>query len=275
MARQNRFSGGKVVPIPAVAPEPGALAERLRAAGAGHLSVEELIGCNAMASVFRGKDLRNGQAVLIKLVESDAAYDVGSPGYVRSIGTADELRRPYILSPQAGPARSGAVYYVSPFTASEPLAAVLARSPRLGQAEAFRVAIEAARALDRWHVCDQAHGEVSTQTFLKQGDQILLRQPDMVRYGWEAHRKDMYALASLCLDLLARSSLTGVEDAESQDLMAWLHEVAEGRAEPSVGAGHVANRLLIAEPSGRRARPEANGLLARLLSLARRGSPRP
>ena len=232
--------------------EAAALGARLEAAGTGHLIVERFLGNTAVASVFLGHDVA-GRAVTIKLVDSDLAYDVGGAEFVRGIGSASELADPHVLPPGIGV--PGAVCYVGGYTAAEPLRDHLSRAQSVRFADAIRIAADIARALDRWHALGLAHGSVRWDALLVQSGQVLLSPPDHVASRGDAQRRDVQALAQLCLDLLEPSVQQPVSDGPWQGLRTTLLRPAQGSGLPSLSAEGLADRLT--EVEYQVTRPEA------------------
>ncbi len=240
------------------------LGRRLRAAGAGHLALDRFLGHTAVASLFRGRDVRGGRTVTIKLVDSDLAYDVGAAEFVRGIGSAEELAEPRILPPGPGAGARGAICYVSLYAAVEPLRDHLPRPIRF--ADALRITVDTGRALDHWHSLGLAHGAVTWDSLLIQAGQVVLAPPDQVTYGWDARQRDVQALAQLCLDLLESSVQSPDEERWwEQHLRPGLVRVAGGSGAPSLSARRLADRLTEAEYRAAGPRAGKMGALRRFL----------
>ncbi len=220
---------------------------RLEAALGGCYAVERLLGRSAVASVFLAHDIPGRRSVTIKLVDTDLAYDVGGATYVRAIGDRRELGKAHVLPPGPGANDGGGLYYVSPYVPGRPLSEFLMKSPTIGWEEALRIASDSARALDHWHALGLAHGDMGPDTLLMLGDQILLAPPSRVVYGWEERRRDVQALARLCLALFERSRRPALPPGNWQRLHALLAGAAAGSAPPSFSAGDIAETLASAE----------------------------
>ena len=244
--------------------EPVQLRRRLAAAGAGHLAVDGLLGRTAIASVFLARDTRTGRRVTVKLVDSDLAYDVGGEEFVRAIGNAQELGDPHVLLPVVGD--RGAVYYVSPYAAGEPLPGYLARVQPLQLADALRITIDAARALDRWHGFGVAHADLRQENVVVQDGRILIRPPDGVTYGWDAGRRDLQRLARLCLDIFDQVVDPPDADRGWQQLREELLKAADGSGPKSWSAGHLADELMLMERHALRRGTGRPGPLHRVLA---------
>jgi hypothetical protein len=250
--------------------EAGELTQRLRAAGAAHLAVDCLVGHSGVASVFAARDIRQRRAVTLKLVESDSAYDVGAAAFVRGIGSAEELGDPHILPPDWHTRGRGALYYVGPHVAAEPLTDHLMRSRPMRTADGLLIAADIARALDRWHTLGLAHGEIGWDMLLIQSGQVLLRPPSRVTYGYEPRRRDVQALARLCLDLLDQTAEPAVGPGRGQSLREVLLRAAD-QPGTSLSARRLAERLtLMAELEAMRPGAERAGPLRRLLTAVAR-----
>jgi hypothetical protein len=236
---------------PRVPPEPpgdlALLTARLQAADIGHLAVDRFLGQTAVASVFLGHDVGTGRPVTLKLVDSDLAYDVGGAEFVRGIGSVRELAEPHVLPPATDPTVPGAICYVSPFEAPEPLRGYLARAQPLQFAEALQLATDAARALDHWHALGLAHGGVKWDNLQIQGGQVLLSPPEDVTVGADARRHDVEVLASICAEVLDRSTERPEADRRWERLRALLLRASRGAGPASLTPARLADRLTEAE----------------------------
>jgi len=202
-----------------------ALTSRLQAADIGDLAVDRFLGNTAVASGYLG-------------------HDVGGAEFVRSIGSTRELASPHVLPAGAGPTTAaGGICYVGPYTTPTPVREHFSRSRALPFADAIRIAMEAARALDRWHGLGLAHGNVRWETLLLQSGQVLLSPPERVTYGWDARRRDVQALARICLDLLDPRHDQPGGDRRWRRLHTALRRAAERLGPPSLSAGRLADRL--------------------------------
>lgn len=243
MSRLIPFPGGRGGGESKPPGDLGAVSSRLQAADIGYLAVDRFLANTAVASVFLGHDVGDGRPVTLKVVDSDLAYDVGGAEFVRSIGSTRELASPHVLPPGAGPTAAGGLCYVGPYTAPTAVREHVSPSRPLPFADAIRIAMEAARALDRWHALGLAHGNVRWETLLMQSGQVLLCPPERVTYGWDARRHDVQALARICLDLLEPSPDQPAADRRWRRLHSALLRAAEGLGPPSLSAGRLADRL--------------------------------
>jgi hypothetical protein len=138
------------------------------------------------------------------------------------------------LCPKAG----NPVYYVSP----DAVRALLAGRRNIGLAEAFRTAILAGRALERWHA---------------------LRSPPA---GPEAIRQDVIALAGLCLELFDRSGAGADGGAWWPPLHALLEDVAGATGRVRYSAGEIMRQLETAARIAVRPVTKRGGWLRRLVT---------
>ena len=249
--------------------DPSELGQRLKASGAGYLAVDRLVGHSAVASVFAARDVREGRPVTLKLVDSDLAYDVGAPAFVRGIGSTHELRDPHVLAPASGAAGRGAIYYLGPYAAAEPLHDHLAQLQPIRFADALLIAVDTARAVDRWHSLGLAHGEVRWETLLIQSGQVLLRPPSRVSYSWDARCRDVQGLARFFLDLLDRTIQQPEGDGRWQRLRAALVREAEGSGPLSPSAGRLGDKLMAIDCQATPPEAGRTGPLCRLLAAVR------
>lgn len=243
-----------------------ALTARLRAADIGYVAVDRYLGDSAVASVFLGHDLGSQRQLLLKLVDSDLAYDVGGAEFVRGIGSAQELAEPHVLGPGPDSRRPAGICYVGPFTPAVPLRDSLARSQPVRFADAVRIAMEMAGALDHWHALGLAHGALDWESLLVQGGQVLLSPPERVGEGREARRGDLQALARICLELLDPSAERPERSRHWQRLRAVLARAAAGDCPPSLSARRLADRLTDVEYRMTRPRSRRLASFRRLLA---------
>jgi len=236
---------------PRVPPEPpgdlALLTARLQAADIGHLAVDRFLGQTAVASVFLGHDVGDGRPVTLKLVDSDLAYDVGGAEFVRGIGSLRELAEPHVLPPGTDPTVPGAICYASPFEAPEALRHYLGRVQPLPFAEALRLATDAARALDHWHALGLAHGGGRWDNLHIQSGLVLFSPPEDVTVGADARRRDVEALAGICVEVLDPSTEKPEADRRWERVRALLLRAARGAGPASLTPARLADRLTEAE----------------------------
>ncbi len=260
MGRLISFPGRRAA---GASPPPGdvaALGSRLQAADVGHVHVDRFLGNTAVASVFAGHDVGDGHPVTLKVVDSDLAYDVGGAEFVRSIGSMRELTTPHVLPPVAGSRTPTGICYVGPYAQPRLLRDEVSPVRPLAFADAVRISMEIARALDRWHALGLAHGSVGWDTLLMQSGQVLLSPPEGVTYGWEARRRDMQAVARICRDMLEASTDQPPKERRWRRLHGTLRRAADGLGPPALSAGGLADRLTeveyrVTRPGAGRAAP--------------------
>jgi hypothetical protein len=142
-------------------------------------------------------------------------------------------------------------------------------------AEWLLIGADIARGLDRWHTLGLAHGEIRWERLLIQSGQVLLQPPSRVTYGWDARRRDIQALARLCLDLLDQTADPAVGHERRHSLREVLLRAAD-QPSTSVSARRLAEQLTVtAEREALQPEAEQAGTLHRLLAAVGRWMGRP
>jgi serine/threonine-protein kinase len=152
------------------------ISERLSAALAGQYRLERELGHGGMARVYLAEDLKHGRRVALKLLRPDLAALIGVDRFLAEIRTMAGLQHPRILPLfDSGLARLPAggggsdidlPYYVMPYVAGETLRARLERERQLPVAEALRIAIHVAGALDHAHRHGVIHRDIKPENIL-------------------------------------------------------------------------------------------------------------
>ena len=130
--------------------------------------VERQLGEGAMAMVYLATDLKHGRPVALKVLRRELAAAVGAERFRREIQIAAGLTNPHILPLYYSGApddEAGSPYFVMPFVEGDTLRARLLRG-RLEIAEAVRIAIEVADALDYAHRRGIVHRDIKPENIL-------------------------------------------------------------------------------------------------------------
>src|SRR3989475_9165851 len=196
--RRDRLieSGGERVigPYPAFMADPF---HRLKDAMADRYTLERELGAGGMATVYLAHDPRHNRKVAIKVMNSELAAIIGAVRFLQEIETTANLQHPNILPLFDSGEVDGTVFYVMPYVQGESLRNRLAREVQLPVADAVRIAVEIAGALDYAHHHGVIHRDIKP-------DNVLLHdgRPLVADFG--------IALAWSHRDGLTRITKTGV-----------------------------------------------------------------
>ena len=133
---------------------------------AGRYLVERELGRGGMATVYLAEDLKHHRHVAIKVLHAELAAVIGAERFLREIETIAHLQHPHILGLIDSGEVRGTAYYVMPFVEGESLRGRLERETQLPVADAVRIAIEVAGALDYAHRHGVIHRDVKPENIL-------------------------------------------------------------------------------------------------------------
>ncbi len=147
-------------------PLPATLADRYR--------VERELGRGGMAVVYQAEDLKHGRKVAIKILRPEISAAIGAERFVREIRTSAGLQHPHILGLIDSGEVTGTAYYVMPLVDGESLRERLRREKQLPVADAVRITVEVASALDYAHRRGIIHRDIKPENILLQDGQALV-----------------------------------------------------------------------------------------------------
>src|SRR5687767_13330294 len=130
-----------------------------------------------MAVVYLAQDLRHHRKVAVKVLHPELAAILGAERFLAEIRTTASLQHPHILPLFDSGVANGQLFYVMPFVEGETLRARLVREGPLPVADAVRIAVEVADALDYAHRRGVVHRDVKPENVL------LARSPGDSRGG--------------------------------------------------------------------------------------------
>jgi serine/threonine protein kinase len=148
----------------------------LAAALADRYLLERELGRGGMATVYLAQDLKHGRPVAIKVLRSDlaGAADEAAQRFQQEIRVNARLDHPHILTLIDSGEAAGLRYYVMPYVAGESLRLRLHREGRLPPAEAVRIAIQVALALDHAHQQGVVHRDIKPENILlREGEAMI------------------------------------------------------------------------------------------------------
>lgn len=146
---------------------------RISRAVADRYRVEGELGAGGMARVYLAHDLRHDRQVALKVLRPEIASAVGADRFLAEIRTTANLQHPHLLPlfdsgrvTGASPNDAELLYYVMPFVEGESLRQRLVREKQLPVAEAIRLAVEVADALDYAHRRGILHRDIKPENIL-------------------------------------------------------------------------------------------------------------
>jgi serine/threonine-protein kinase len=148
--------------------------ERLAAALADRYTIERELGAGGMATVYLAHDVKHDRKVAIKVLRPELAAVIGADRFLAEIKTTANLQHPHILSLFDSGQVDGTVFYVMPFVDGESLRDRLTREKQLPIADAVRIAVETADALQYAHQHGVIHRDIKPENILLHGGHALV-----------------------------------------------------------------------------------------------------
>ena len=124
------------------------------------------IASGGMATVYLAQDLKHERQVAIKVLGPTLAAVLGADRFDQEIMTTARLQHPHILQLLDSGQEDGLLYYVMPYIEGETLRDRLDRETQLGVAEAIRIAVAVADALDYAHRNGIVHRDIKPGNIL-------------------------------------------------------------------------------------------------------------
>ena len=148
--------------------------DALRSTLSGRYEVDREIGRGGMAVVYLARDVRHGRMVAIKVLNPELAEALGTERFLREIKTAANLTHPHILPVHDSGSAGGELFYVMPFVEGQSLRDRLRREKQLPVAEAVRIVVDVAQALDYAHRHAVVHRDIKPENILLQGNHAFV-----------------------------------------------------------------------------------------------------
>jgi serine/threonine protein kinase len=148
--------------------------QQLRNALAGRYRVERELGHGGMATVYLAHDLKHDRDVALKVLRPELAATLGPERFQREIRLAAKLTHPHILPLFDSGDADGLLYYVMPNVSGQSLRDRLDRERMLSVAEAVRIAVQVAGALDHAHRQGIVHRDIKPENIMFQDGHVLV-----------------------------------------------------------------------------------------------------
>jgi serine/threonine-protein kinase len=147
-------------------PKFSSLADRYR--------VERELGAGGMATVYLAHDIKHDRKVALKVLRAELSAVIGAERFLVEIKTTANLQHPHILALYDSGQVDGTVFYVMPFVEGESLRDRLNRETQLPVADAVRIAVEVAGALDYAHRHGVIHRDIKPENILLHDGRALV-----------------------------------------------------------------------------------------------------
>jgi Tol biopolymer transport system component/tRNA A-37 threonylcarbamoyl transferase component Bud32 len=139
---------------------------RLTSALAGRYRVERELGQGGMATVYLAHDMKHDRQVALKVLHPELAAVIGAQRFLTEIKTTASLHHPHILPLHDSGEVEGTVFYVMPYVGGKSLRDRLGREKQLPVADAIRITVEVAGALDYAHEHGVVHRDIKPENIL-------------------------------------------------------------------------------------------------------------
>jgi serine/threonine-protein kinase len=148
--------------------------DKLRAALAGHYTIERELGAGGMATVYLAHDLRHDRKVALKLLREELSASLGKERFLREIKVAAALQHPHILPLYDSGAADDLLFYVMPYVDGPSLRDKLAKEGELPIGEAVRILRDVADALTEAHRHGVVHRDLKPENVMLRGRHALV-----------------------------------------------------------------------------------------------------
>lgn len=146
----------------------------LRTALSDRYTILREIGAGGMATVYLAEDLRHARPVALKVLRPELGAVLGVDRFLSEIRVTANLQHPHLLPLFDSGEAGGVLFYVMPYVEGESLRARLDRERQLPVAEALRIAVAVAAALDYAHRHGVVHRDLKPENILLHDGQPLV-----------------------------------------------------------------------------------------------------
>ncbi|MCG6956855.1 MAG: protein kinase [Gemmatimonadetes bacterium] len=150
------------------------LPRRLSAALSDRYRIERELGAGGMATVYLAHDLRHDRKVALKVLRPELAAVIGAERFLAEIRTTANLQHPHILPLFDSGEADSFLFYVMPYIDGESLRDRIDREKHLPVAEALKIGVAVASALDYAHRRDVIHRDIKPENILLHDGQPLV-----------------------------------------------------------------------------------------------------
>jgi eukaryotic-like serine/threonine-protein kinase len=148
--------------------------DKLRAALAGHYTLERELGAGGMATVYLAHDVRHDRKVALKVLREDLSASLGQERFLREIKVAAALQHPHILPLYDSGSVENLLFYVMPYVDGPSLRDKVAREGELPIGEAARILRDIADALTEAHRHGVVHRDLKPENVMLRGRHALV-----------------------------------------------------------------------------------------------------
>jgi Tol biopolymer transport system component/tRNA A-37 threonylcarbamoyl transferase component Bud32 len=139
---------------------------RLQSALSDRYRLEREVGAGGMATVYLAEDVRHNRRVAVKVLRPELAAVIGAERFLAEIKLTANLQHPHILPLFDSGEADGYLFYVMPFVTGETLRDRMTHERQLPVADAIRITVEVASALDYAHRQGVVHRDIKPENIL-------------------------------------------------------------------------------------------------------------
>jgi serine/threonine-protein kinase len=142
------------------------LLDRLQSALSDRYRLDREVGAGGMATVYLAHDVRHDRRVALKVLRPELAAVIGAERFLAEIKLTANLQHPHILPLFDSGEANGYLFYVMPFVTGETLRDRMNHERQLPVADAIRITVEVASALDYAHRQGVVHRDIKPENIL-------------------------------------------------------------------------------------------------------------
>jgi len=139
---------------------------RLQTALSDRYRLDREVGAGGMATVYLAEDVRHDRRVALKVLRPELAAVIGAERFLAEIKLTANLQHPHILPLFDSGEADGYLFYVMPFVKGETLRDRMSHERQLPVADAVRITLEVASALDYAHRQGVVHRDIKPENIL-------------------------------------------------------------------------------------------------------------
>ena len=139
---------------------------RLQSALSDRYRIDREVGAGGMATVYLAEDVRHDRRVALKVLRPELAAVIGAERFLAEIKLTANLQHPHILPLFDSGEADSYLFYVMPFVKGETLRDRMNHERQLPVADALRITLEVASALDYAHRQGVVHRDIKPENIL-------------------------------------------------------------------------------------------------------------